>query len=246
MNKRVMKFAALSLMGLAVIAAAGVAWVRWMITPPPAVNPVVAGTGPSVTLMDFAKPIALDPPPPGWWHLKFITKPPMSISFVEKSGVPALRCETSASGSIFGRHTDIDLAQFPYLSWSWLVEIPVVAATPETTGAGDDHPARFLMKFADGENAEHDMEIIWSNGAFKAGQWKYIGGFPHFVANGGNARTGENTNVWFKERVNLLDLYRSASKRTDNPRLKYISIFCDTDDTGAKSVAYFSGAELRR
>ena len=245
-KRRVVKFVIASFIGFAALAVAGIAGFRWMTSPPAVVNPVVAGDGPIVTLMDFARPIALDPPPAGWWHQKFLTKDPMRISFVEKAGVQALRCETSASGSIFGRHTEIDIARFPHLAWSWLVEVPVLSDIPESEKGGDDHPARFLLEFTDSERARHHMEIIWSNGAFKPGEWKYIGSFPHYVANGGDARTGEKSNMWFKENVNLLELYRAAAKRTDTPRLTYIAIFCDTDDTGARSVAYFGGAELQQ
>lgn len=246
MKKRTFRIIAFVVIGLVALGIAGIAEFRYLISPPPSVNPVLAGAGPNVALMDFSNPIPLSPPPPGWWHLKFLTKPPMQISFVKKAAVKALRCDTSASGSIFGRHTDIDLAQFPNLAWSWRVETPVTAKVPETESNGDDHPARLLMMFDDSEGSEHYMEIIWSNGLFKAGQWKYIGSFPHYVANGGNAETGENTNIWFNEKVSLLELYRTSAKRSDAPRLKYISIFCDTDDTGAKSVAYFANVELRK
>jgi hypothetical protein len=217
-----------------------------LTSPPSPVNPVLAGDGPSVTLMDFASPPTVEPISPGWWHLTFLTKDAMKISFVDKDGINALRCETNGSGSIFGRHTDIDVAAFPNLTWQWQVEQPVIAETPETERKGDDHPARFLAHFVDTQKTEHYFEIIWSNGAFKAGQWKDIGGFQHYVANGGDAKTGENTNQWFTEKVNLLDLYRTATKLADTPRLINLSIFCDTDDTGAKSIAYFGKVELRR
>jgi Protein of unknown function (DUF3047) len=217
-----------------------------LTSPPPPVNAVVAGEGPTVTLMDFSTPPTLDPITPGWWHLGFLTKPKMNISFVDKDAHKALRCQTNGSGSIFGRHTDIDLAAFPTLSWSWLVEQPVVSAIPETDSKGDDHPARFLLQFSDAHSKDHYMEIIWSNGAFKPGQWKYVHDFPHYVANSGDATSGENTKLWFAEKVNLLELYRTATKRTDTARLVNIAIFCDTDDTGGQSIAYFSDVKLEK
>lgn len=229
---------------LAVLAVAGYFAFQKLTSPPAPVNPVLAGDGSAVTLMDFATPPHLDPITPGWWEIGFLTKPKMQITFVEKDGVKALRCETRKSGSIFGRHSDIGLGLYPNLSWAWRVETPVVANAPESEAKGDDHPARFLLHLRDSEQVEHYFEIIWSNGAFKAGQWKIIGNFHHYVANGGDAKTGENTNVWFTEKVNLLDLYRTATKRTDTPTLINIAIFCDTDDTGGTSVAYFGKVEL--
>jgi hypothetical protein len=244
MIKKLPRYASYLLGALAILGVAGYLAFQKLTSPPAPINPVMAGNGPSVTLMDFASPPAVEPISSGWWHLTFLTKPAMKISFVEKDSIKALRCETNASGSIFGRHTDIDLAQFPNLSWQWLVEQPVVAKAPETERKGDDHPARFLAHFRDSKNAEHYFEIIWSNGAFKRGQWKDIGGFQHYVANGGDAKKNENTDTWFSEKVNLLELYRTATKRTDTPRLINLSVFCDTDDTGAKSIAYFGNVEL--
>ena len=210
------------------------------------VNPVLAGDTAEVALMDFVAPPSLNPVTQGWFHIKFLTKPAMQISFVKKDNHDTLRCETNGGGSIFGRFTDIDLGIMPILKWQWMVEKPVVAEAAEDTVAGDDHPARFLVQFADAEAREHSIEIIWSNGKYKEGEWKIIGDFHHYVVNGGDARSGENTNIWFGETVNLLQLYQTATKRSDTPRLKYISIFCDTDDTKTSSVAYFSDVKLAK
>jgi Protein of unknown function (DUF3047) len=246
MLKKLLRYAAYLVGILAALAVAGYFAFQKLTSPPAPVNPVVAGSGPTVTLMDFANPPTTDPIAPGWWQLGFFTKPHMKITFVEKDSMKTLRCETNGSGSIFGRHTDINLGQFPNLSWRWLVEQPVVADAPETEWKGDDHPARLLLHFLDSKKTEHYFEIIWSNGVFKAGQWKIIGNFYHYVANGGDAKTGENTNKWFSEKVNLLDLYRTATNITDTPRLINIAIFCDTDDTRTKSIAYFGKVELEK
>jgi hypothetical protein len=246
MLKRLARFALYTSITLAVLALVGYFVFQKLTSPPAPVNPVLSGTGPAVTLMDFASPPTLDPLTPGWWEIGFFTKPKMKIDSVENGGVKALRCETNGSGSIFGRHTDIDLGQFPILSWQWKIEQPVIADAPETERKGDDHPARFLLHLLDSKKSEHYFEIIWSNGVFKPGQWKIIGGFHHYVANGGNAKTGENTKQWFDEQVNLIELYRTATGLTDTPRLINIAIFCDTDDTGSKSTAYFGTVKLQK
>lgn len=210
------------------------------------VDPVLAGEAPTISLMDFSAPPSVDPVTKGWFHVKFLTKPAMQISFVPKDGRDSLRCQTEKGGSIFGRFTDIDLARFPMLDWGWLVELPVVSDTPEDSTAGDDHPARFLLQFQDSSGGVHAIEIIWSNGQYAKGEWKIIGSFHHYVAESANAKTAEKTNQWFDESVNLLDLYRIATSRTDDARLKYISVFCDTDDTRTRSIAYFSNVTLRQ
>ena len=42
------------------------------------------------------------------------------------------------------------------------------------------------------------MEVIWGN-RLKPGDYKYIGGFPHFVADAGDDRVGR----WLDERIDL-------------------------------------------
>jgi hypothetical protein len=204
-------------------------------------NPLVVGAdAPSATVMDFSSDLQLDPPQEGWFHRTFVMRTPMQISLARKDGVPALRCETDASGSIFGRYTDIDIRKLPKLRWSWMVEKPISTAINERFIAGDDHPVRLFLRFADSEGQDHTTEIIWSSGSFKPGDYKYIMGFPHYVAQSGYGDIGR----WIEEEVDLVELYEKISGRSDDARLTIVAVFCDTDDTFASSIAYLSSIEM--
>ena len=48
------------------------------------------------------------------------------------------------------------------------------------------------------------MEVIWGN-RLKPGEYKYIGGFPHFVADAGDDRVGR----WLDETIDLERIYAS-------------------------------------
>lgn len=206
---------------------------QWWLDRP--VNPVTADGSPEVMVMDFSKPVTLDPPARGWRHRTFWTRPAMMLSQGAKDDRQALRCETDASGSIFGRFTDVELGDYPELAWTWLIEKPIESDLDERTVEGDDHPARLFIAFEDTDSARHHVEIIWANKLFKPGEYKYIGDFPHYVANGGN----DNVGKWYEEKVDLLGIYRKTTGRSDAPRVKFISIFCDSDDTRTSSIAYF-------
>ena len=206
-------------------------------------NPVTAaGAGDEIAVMDFTEPFPLDPPPDGWRHRTFWTRPAMQIAFAEKDGVKALRCETDGSGSIFGRNADVALADYPLLTWRWYVELPIDSDLDEATEAGDDHPARLFIRIDDSAGEERYLEIIWSNRKYAPGDYKYIGDFPHYVANGHD----ENAGRWHDEQVDLLAIYRTITDRDDAPRVKLIAIFCDSDDTDSRSIAYFADVRLRR
>jgi len=202
----------------------------------------------SFPLMDFSVPMAMDPPPPGWFHRKFLRYPPMDISFASKDGRPAIRLATSASASMLFRHVDVPLDAFPALAWDWLIEQPIESDLDETTIAGDDHPARLFLKFESREGDSRSMEIIWGNRKLRAGDWKFLDffwglrRFPHYVANGGDANAGR----WLAQEVDMRALYRHLWGDPGGARLVEVALFCDTDQTRARSVAWFSGVRVNR
>ncbi|MSQ73312.1 MAG: DUF3047 domain-containing protein [Betaproteobacteria bacterium] len=211
-------------------------------------NSVSSDASSSITVMDFRQPIALDPPPDGWRHRRFFRTAPMQISFVTKEGRPSIRMATHNGGSMLYRYTDLSVDQYPMLGWDWFVELPIASGVDETTRAGDDHPARLYLKFRAAGGKTHAMEIIWGNRKLRAGDWKYLesfwsgSAFPHYVARGGD----ENVGRWHDEKLDLRALYRKHWGDSRGATLQEVALFCDTDATGARSVAYFSSVRVER
>jgi len=208
---------------------------------------LVPDGSPSFTVMNFEEPLAFDPITPGWYHRTFRRHPPMDISFVAKDDRATIRLETNDSASMLFRWVDVELDQYPMLSWDWFIEQSVESEVDELTTAGDDHPARLYLGFESASGEEHSMEIIWGNRALKRGDWKHLEffgffSFPHFVANGGN----ENVGRWHHERVHLGELYSTLWADATGARLTKVALFCDTDETGAKSTAYFADVQVEK
>jgi len=202
---------------------------------------VVTGGQPEVTVMDFSTPFSLDPLPAGWYHRTFWTRGPMQTAFAVKDGVPALRFETRSTASMLFRHVDLDLADYQFLIWRWYIEEPIDSPLDERTREGDDHPARLFLVFRTATGQDRRMEIIWGN-KLKAGDYKYIGGFPHYVADGSN----ENIRQWRSEEVDLREVYRHIWPDGAPAHLIDIAIFCDSDETHGHTVSYFADVKLRR
>ena len=236
-SRQIFRVASLAVIIVA-LAAAGV----WFMRPDENENPLVAGAGDAVTVLEFSALSGFDTLPSGWNHRKFWFTPAMQLSLKTHVGVEAVRCKTDGGGSILGRNTDIELEAFPLLSWAWFIEQPITSEVDESTEAGDDHPARLLIRFDDSAGKRHYVEIIWSNRKFKPGDYKYIDDFPHYVANG----LDENIGRWHHQQVDLLEIYRATSGMKDNPRVRMIAIFCDSDNTGGQSSAYFSDVKMLR
>lgn len=186
--------------------------------------------------------LALDNLPPGWVHRTFWNVTPTNYRLTTIDGRSALHCATDNSGSILARDTDISLAEFPILSWDWKIEEPLVSAIDEETSEGDDHPARFFVRFANAVGSSTAAEIIWSNTRFKPGDYKIIDGFHHLVANGLN----ENVGKWHSQSVDLEALYRQLPNSNGSPTLTLLGFFCDSDNTGGSTSAFFSDVHLER
>jgi len=213
----------------------------------PRTSPLVPDGSPSVALMDFTRPIRLDPIEQGWYHRTFRGVEPMDISFVAKDGRPAIRLATHGTASMLFRFVDVSLDVYPHLRWNWLIEQAIETEADERTRDGDDHPARFYLKFIDANDDDRTMEVIWGNEYLEKGDWLHLSffrlfSFPHYVANGGE----ENVGRWHRERVDLSALYRELWGDPAGARLVELALFCDTDQTGASSIAYFSDVRAER
>ena len=159
----------------------------------------------------------------------------MSMAFAVKDGVPSMRFETHDSGSMLFQHVDIDLAAYPMLAWRWYIELPIRSPLDELTREGDDHPARLFVRFATDRGKKRAMEVIWGN-RLKPGEYKYIGGFPHFVADAGEERTGH----WLDEKIDLARVYSEIWKDAAPAHLVDVAVFCDSDDTHTGYCRQFS------
>ena len=197
--------------------------------------------GPVVTVMDFGQSFPLDPLPSGWWHRKFWTRSPMTMAFAVKEGVPSMRFETHDSASMLFRYVDIDLAAYPMLAWRWYIELPIRSPLDERTREGDDHPARLFLRFVTDRAEKRAMEVIWGN-RLNPGEYKYIGGFPHFVADAGDDRVDR----WLDEKIDLARVYAEIWKDAAPAHLVDVAVFCDSDDTHTTSVSYFDYVRLER
>uniref|UniRef100_A0A2A4YQV6 DUF3047 domain-containing protein n=1 Tax=OCS116 cluster bacterium TaxID=2030921 RepID=A0A2A4YQV6_9PROT len=181
--------------------------------------------------------------PQGWVHRTFFNVTATDYKLVTIDDRAALHCATDNSGSILARDVDILLSDFGLLKWQWKIEKPLnspLDEDSEDSEEGDDHPARFFVAFKNTDGARKMAEIIWSNQKYKAGDYKIINGFHHLVANG----LDENVGKWHEQIVDLAALYKRIGGTGTNPSLGLLGFFCDSDNTGGSTSAYFSDVRL--
>lgn len=182
----------------------------------------------------------IDNLPKGWVHRTFFNITPTDYKLVNVDDRQALQCATNNSGSILGRDVSIKLSEFPLLKWQWKIDKALVSDLDEETEAGDDHPARFFVMFTGDDGTRKAAEIIWSNKRFEKGDYKIIGSFYHLVANG----LDENVGKWHDETVDLTKLYQAIGGKSADPSLSLLGFFCDSDNTGGSTNAYFADVRL--
>jgi len=218
-----------------VVIAVGATYVTTRPSPFGTKNPLIASDGPIQLLDGFTN----DPLAEGWGHRKFLTVKAASYELVDDEELSALRCETENSASILARDTSIPVNSHPILSWAWKVTKPIDSELDETTEAGDDHPVRFFLGFSNENGDKKHMEIIWSNKQFAPGEYKIIGDFYHYVANG----LDENVGPWHQQNVDLRTLYDDIGG-TGTPTLDTLGFFCDSDNAGGSSEGFFKDIVL--
>jgi hypothetical protein len=204
---------------------------------------------PVLEVMDFSSPMSLDPLPDGWYHRVFRTSDPMELSFATKSGQPALRLATHGTASMLVRHVEVPIQGYPILAWRWLIERGIRSGADERTSAGDDHPARLTLAFESPDGDRHRTEIIWGN-RLETGEYVHLqfgpsflfDPFPHYVANGGEA----NEARWHAEQLDLTVLHRELWGDPVGARLVDIGLFCDSDQTGDRTVTYVADVRLQQ
>lgn len=220
---------------LAVLILAAGAW--WVMRPSgfDTSNPLTSDET-SVALLDG---LNTDDLPDGWVHRKFLTIAAADYQMVEHDGASALRCATENSASIFARDTQIAVDALPHLSWEWKVTQPIESDIDEATEGGDDHPVRLFLVFSNEAGDRNAMEIIWSNKKYAPGDYKIIGSFYHYVANG----LIENIGAWHTQTVDLRQIYADIGG-TGTPTLQTLGFFCDSDNTGTQSEGFFRNVTL--
>ncbi len=212
----------------------------------------------------FSTAASLDVLPPGWKPFRITRfKKPTEYGLVALEGTVALRAvaESSASGVQFD--TVADLNEYPWLKWKW--KVPELNGLADNTLAhAEDSPARVIVVFEGGrerlpdhERINYDLAKAMNGRGLPYATLMYIwenqlpegSVIPHplttrikmIVAGSGTRDLG----TWHEKRVNVLEDYRRAFGE-EPPRVRAVGVMSDSDNTGARSVAYFGDLRFER
>jgi Protein of unknown function (DUF3047) len=169
-----------------------------------------------------------------------------STSYTLADGeVTMVKAESNGTASGMFLEKEINIKDYPVLSWSWKVDKGLVAHD-ETTKAGDDYAARVYVVVSGGLFFWKTIAInyVWSSNSSSDKAWPnaYAGDNAQMLAlRGSDNRQGE----WHFESRNLRDDFQALFDR-DIEVIDGIAIMTDTDDSGSSAVAIYGEMYLSR
>lgn len=210
---------------------------------------------PHVARFSQAAPGAQPPRPWRAWTMTAY-KRPTDYLLVEDAGRTVLKARADASASAMIHAMDFDPKQFPRLSWRWKVNALITRAD-NSKALVEDSPVRVVVAF-DGDVSKlkpmdrmafHKFRMIaktelpyamlmyiWENRAAPGTviASAHTSRIKMIVADSGSASLG----TWCERSVNLAEDYRRAFGE-EPPRVRWIGVMTDTDNTGESVQAYY-------
>jgi DUF3047 family protein len=147
---------------------------------------------------------------------------------------PFLRLRSHKSSFSLERGVDVDVTQYPFLSWRWKVaELP--PRGDFRNAATDDQAAQVLVAFQD----RRVLTYIWDSTAPK-GTAQSVSSIPLVHIFAVVCRSGsEEVNRWVHEIHNLAQDYERAYGR-HAPRVKGIRLQINSQHTGSSAASEFA------
>jgi hypothetical protein len=175
---------------------------------------------------------------PAGWQLK-VNRGTPDITLIGEPGGQALRFKSRKSSFARERGVDVDIAQFPVLSWTWKVsELP--AGGDFRSSSTDDQAAQVLVAFSD----RRILSYIWDSSAPK-GVREPASALPFLRISALVCRSGrQELNRWLPESHNLAEDYQNAFDRP-LARVKAIRLQINTQHTGSSAESYFGDISFR-
>jgi hypothetical protein len=203
----------------------------------------------SVLALSFALPafgkepvLLADPAAPlgeAWTHQKFNSA--TQYDRVTVKGVAAIRAVARDSASGLYRDVRYDVAEHPWLAWTWRVDRLQQTADIRIK-AREDFAAAIFLIFGRPSLLNRDvptLAYVWTGGRFPENAVVdspyHPGTVRSIVVRSGKERLGE----WTQERRNVIDDFRRAFGREPPETVEAVALFTDNDRTGEPAEAFY-------
>ncbi len=171
----------------------------------------------------------------GWKENSFLGHTQYSVQLTDDDYV--LNAEADSAASALYKEIDVDLKEYPVLSWRWkAVHLPEKGNvhTKET----DDYGARVYVVFPEFLKWNtKTINYIWARelpkGESIPNAW--LPGNAVMIA----AQSGKDSlNIWIREKHNVYEDYKRIFGK-EPPHAKAVAVMTDADNTGGKAEAFY-------
>jgi len=188
----------------------------------------------TILIDDFEKGLR-----PGWQEKTF--KGHTIYTVVEEGEGHVLKAESrgAASGLVFP--VEVDLKEYPVLSWRWRIDAPVEGGDARFK-TRDDYAARVYVIFPHWFfPMTRTLNYIWANRLPKGSivPNPYTSNAMMIAVESGSEEAGR----WIEERRNVIDDFRRAFGE-DPPSVGAVAVMTDTDNTQKKAVGWYDDIRL--
>lgn len=199
---------------------------------------------------------------PGDWQPQLFDKIPQHTDYqvVQENDESVLRAASRASASGLIKPLNIDLKQYPILSWRWKIsERPT--GKDDGLRDDDDHAARLYLMFNTPQQRESKLKLMWRLLSSDEAElphainyiWAHSAPLDIPLANPYDKRVmmipvnrgDTQMHQWVELERDLLADYRASFQR-DPPQLTGIAIMSDTDNTASGAIALYADIKLSR
>jgi hypothetical protein len=237
------------------------------VPPPDPVPATGAAPSPASRARDpapFSTAAALDVLPLGWQPYRLARfKKNTEYRLVPIEGTVALRAVAESSASALRYETTVDVHEYPWLTWRWMVT-DVIAEANNSHAHVEDSPARVVVTFEggrdqlpDAEQINYDLAKAMFGRDMPYATLMYI--WENHLPEGEIITHHRTTRIkmvvagsgqkdlrrWHEKRMNLLEDYRRAFGE-EPPRVNSVGVMTDSDNTGTRAEAYYGDIRFQR
>jgi len=172
----------------------------------------------------------------GWQEKEFdgIT----DYTLTEVGGAVALQAKSDNSASALAKKQRINLSEFPYLNWSWRVDVKLDSKN-ERMKSGDDYAARVYVIFDTGIFPWQIKAVnyVWASNMNKGDVWEnaFAGKNAIMVALRNHL---DNAAIWLPEKRNVRNDLKQLFG-VDVDWIDGVAIMTDTDNGNGQAEAYY-------
>lgn len=179
---------------------------------------------------------------------------PASLVVTEKAGKRALHFPSGNQEYTILRPVDAILLSTPYLGWSWFLDlneadepdISIIVGFKSPMGTPEEASFHRLPEAAEETPANRALALQWAASALQRGDLALPApgesSLPRYRVRGGR----ENSGRWWREGVDLADLYTRLWPGEDPARARIVFVAIDAGSNRVNAPAYFADMQLFR